>query len=284
MKPKKILINYANDAFKESQKLNTKTGEEVGGFDRVIEYSPKDINKRFYEKNKEILSQLRGGGYWLWKPYIILKTLQRKDVKKGDFIFYADSGSYFINKIDYLLLLCEKYNQDIIPFANKKGFTEGEWTKRDAFILMGLDEKKYLNTPHIWTGFILVKKSNFSIKFFKEFIHYARDKRIITDSPSTLGEDYKCFKENRHDQSIFSLLCKKYNLKFFRQPWQVGNSEIDYFEDRYPQILFSTRKNNRTLIEKIKYQKACSKNNKEFIEKIFKAFFIAPFKKYIKSR
>ena len=49
---KKILINYANKAFKKAQKLNSKTGLGVGNFDRVIEYSPKDIDKKFYEKNE----------------------------------------------------------------------------------------------------------------------------------------------------------------------------------------------------------------------------------------
>jgi hypothetical protein len=265
---KRFLINYANEAFKESQKVNTQTGKEVGGFDKVVEYSPKDIDKKFYERNKHILTQLRGGGYWLWKPYIILKTLQRKDIKNGDFIFYADSGSYFINKIDYLTILCKKYNQDVLPFSTKSGAKEKIWTKRDSFILMNLGGEKYENSPQYGTGFILIRKSSFSIRFFKEFLKYAQDERVITDSPSKLGIECNGFKENRHDQSVFSLLSKKYHLKFFRQPWQIGNSEINLFEDKYPQILVSTRKNNRTFIEKIKYQKACSKNRRDFITKL----------------
>ncbi len=279
MKPKKILINYANDAFKEAQKVNTKTGKEVGGFDRVIEYSPKDIDKKFYEKNKHLLTKLRGGGYWLWKPYIILKTLQRKEVNKGDFIFYCDSGSYFIDKIDYLNTLCKKYNQDILPFGNKNVPLEKNWTKRDAFILMKLEGDKYANSPQYGTGFIMIRKSSFSIKFFKEFLKYAQDKRIITDSPSTFGKNYNGFKENRHDQSIFSLLCKKYNLKFFRQPWQIGNSDINSFKDKYPQILVSTRKNSRTILEKIRYQKACSKSFWYFLFKVL----AVPYNKFTRA-
>lgn len=48
MNPKKILINYANEAFRESQILNSKTGLEVEKFDKVIEYSPKDIDKKLH--------------------------------------------------------------------------------------------------------------------------------------------------------------------------------------------------------------------------------------------
>lgn len=271
MKPKKILINYANDAFKKAQKLNSKTGIEVGGFDKVIEYGPKDIDKKFYEKNKHILTQLRGGGYWLWKPYIILKTLKRKDVKEGDYVFYADSGSYFINKIDYLINLSKKYNQDIIPFGTKdKKYLEKYWTKRDAFILMKLDDKKYIETRQIGATFILIKKSKKSKKFFREFLEYAQDERIITDMPSKLGKNYPGFIENRHDQSIFSLLAKKYNLRAFRQPFETDEKKGNLFPDRYPQIVVLTRKNNRNLIEKIKYQRACSKNILDFIVRIIK--------------
>jgi len=270
MKSKKILINYANDAFKKAQKLNSKTGLEVGGFDRVIEYSPKDIDRKFYEKNKHILTQLRGGGYWLWKPYIILKTLMRKDIKKGDYIFYSDSGAYFINKIDYLAPLFKKYGQDIIPFTTKNSPKEKIWTKRDAFILMDCDSKRYTDTPQIGGGFIFLRKSKQAITFFKDFLDYAQKDNLLTDSQSRLGKDYKGFKENRHDQSIFSLLTKKHNLRLFRQPWQVGNKEIKFWGDTYPQILVSTRKNNRSLFEKVKYQKACSKNERDFILKILK--------------
>ncbi|MCK4650242.1 hypothetical protein KAT36_03330 [Candidatus Pacearchaeota archaeon] len=265
---KKILINYANDAFKKAQKLNSKTGMEVGNFDRIIEYGPKDIDKKFYKKNKHILIQLRGGGYWLWKPYIILKTLMRKDIKMGDYIFYSDSGSYFINKIDYLVNLSKKYKQDIIPLGMKKCPIEKYWAKRDAFILMGLDKKEFYNTPQIGCGSVLIRKSTSSIHFFKEFLEYAQDERIITDIPSQLGKNYRGFIENRHDQVIFSLLKKKYKLKTFRHPAQFGNDEVDLWKDKYPQIIVATRKSNRSLLEKIKYQKACSKNNPEFMKRI----------------
>jgi hypothetical protein len=270
---RKVLINYANDAFRESQKKNTKTGIEVAGFDSVIEYSPKDIDKKFYRKNKYILRQLRGGGYWLWKPYIIFKTLMKREIKNGDYIFYADSGSYFIDKIDFILDISKKYNQDIIPFTSNDADIEKNWTKKDVFILMGLDSRKYTETPQRGPGFILLKKSKKSKKFFKEFLKYAQDERIITDMPSELGEDPQGFVENRHDQSIFSLLSKKYNLKAFRHPFEIQNKKRDCPLGDYPQIAVLTRKNNRSIVEKIKYQKSCSKNNIDFMGRLVKIFY-----------
>ena len=57
---KKVLINYANERFESVRKVNTWTGMHVAGFDKVIEYTPEQIDSVFFEKNKEILEQKRG--------------------------------------------------------------------------------------------------------------------------------------------------------------------------------------------------------------------------------
>ena len=60
-------------------------------------------------------------------------------------------------------------------------------------------------------GIQIYKKSKFTEKFVEEVLYYSQDKRIITDDPNTLGlNNYKEFIENRHDQTILSILIKKY--------------------------------------------------------------------------
>lgn len=161
---KKILINYADKAYIKSQKKNSSTGLKVGGFDRVIEYSPKDIDKIFYEKNKHLLIQKRGSGYWLWKSYIVLKTLNRKDIKNGDWILYTDSGSFFIENIDKVISNLPKEESIFLFGAN---VINKSWIKRDVYIGMEMDDKKYLNEEHAGSGVILIKKSKKAIFFLK---------------------------------------------------------------------------------------------------------------------
>lgn len=69
----------------------------LGGADNVIEYSKEDIEPGFIEKNRSIMSNPRGFGLWLWKPYFIQKTL--KSMKDGDWLFYVDGCTIFINDI-----------------------------------------------------------------------------------------------------------------------------------------------------------------------------------------
>lgn len=174
----KLLINYANDKYKSSQKLNSKSGLEVGAFDKVISYSPKDIDTDFFQQNKSILSQKKGNGFWLWKPYFIKKSLET--LNTNDFLFYSDSGAYFIDSIDPLINISLEYGQDIIPFELVPQL-EREWTKRDTFILMDCDTWSFTDTRQRLSGFILWKKSEFTMNFINEFLEYAKDEKIITE-------------------------------------------------------------------------------------------------------
>ena len=64
-----IAVNYADKKFQRAQKLNSRSARQWGA-DKVIEYGPKDIDEAFRRHNEEILNAPRGGGYYLWKPYI----------------------------------------------------------------------------------------------------------------------------------------------------------------------------------------------------------------------
>ena len=88
---------------------------------------------------------------------------------------------------------------------------EKKFSKRDAFILLGADMPFYTETPQYMAGIQVYQKSRFTEKFLEEVIYYSQDKRIITDGPNTLGlNNYRGFKDNRHDQTVFSIMIKKY--------------------------------------------------------------------------
>ncbi len=235
----KILINYATYEFRISQKLNSLTGKYIAGFDRVINYSPKNIPKKFKKKHTKIFNAPRGGGYWVWKPYIILNTL--KNTKEGDIIFYCDSGALFIKDLKPIFDICQN-KQDIVCFS--VGLREAHYSKRDAFILMDCDTNGFENTFQRLSGYICVKNTKYSKQFFHQFLKFNLDNRIVSDEENVLGvNNYEDFIENRHDQTIFSLLSKKYNIPCYRDPSRGSHV---YYEDievsNYEQLIEGTRK------------------------------------------
>ena len=240
-----IAINYADQGFKKAQKWNSKTALQWGA-DRVIEYGPDDIERDFLTRNESIFAHAKGAGCYLWKPYILYKAW--KELGQEDVLVYTDSGSIYINKIQYLVDCMDKENQDIMVFSLEKDMLEKKYTKRDAFILMGCDSSQYTDTPQSIGGYVLLRKKKWVEDFLLEDLRYAQDARIITDEENIMGkENYNEFISHRHDQSVWSLMSKRRDIKRFRDPSQFGllheyEKEVELRSD-YPQIILSHRKN-----------------------------------------
>jgi len=52
----------------------------------------------------------------------------------------------------------------------------------------------------------------YSLRFIGEWLTYNQDHRIATDLPTSIHPNDPIFTENRHDQTILSLLCKKWGI------------------------------------------------------------------------
>lgn len=237
-----LAINFANRKYRRSQTLNTKMAYKYGA-DKVIEYSWKDVDKEYAEKYKEFLQYTRGAGYWIWKPWIIVDALKKVDY--GDYVVYTDSGSAFVEPMQLLIDAMEKAGVDIMPFCINK--VEKDWTKRDAFIVMDADYPEYTDTAQMCTTYMIYKKTPHCIEVCNKFLELIVDDRINTDLPSRLGvPDYEGFVENRHDQTVWSLLCKKEGIVPFRDPSQWGLNPSEFTDEvnersTYPMVIESHR-------------------------------------------
>jgi hypothetical protein len=225
----KILINYADKKYRRTQRLNTWTGKHIAGFDKVYSFSPNDIDKKFYEKNKFILDVKRGNGLWLWKPYFILKVMN--EVNDGDVIFYSDSGAFFIRKIDALIETIDK-NSGI--WVSDIPLLEKNFTKHTCFILMDCLEDKFVNTNQIQGTFFMAINCEKTRKFVKKWLNYCEDIRIL--SPADEYEENQDLISHREDQSILSLLCKKEGIRAHRDPSQRGKYPKWYKNENYPYV------------------------------------------------
>ena len=99
-------------------KYNEKLIDSVKAYSsfKIIIFDKKKIDEDFNVKYHHILSQKRGGGYWIWKPYIIYHTL--KDLQDNDILIYSDSSYYFTEKFEDLYKDHLK-KSDIVVWHNK---------------------------------------------------------------------------------------------------------------------------------------------------------------------
>jgi hypothetical protein len=182
-------------------------------FDNIYGITDLDLKKDniFWDKHENFInSNNRGYGYWLWKPYILLKQL--KSINYNDIIVYADVGCHFNidNKnrlLEYINIL-QNSNYGILSFVLP--FQEKVWTKGDLFKYFNCENNEEIkNSNQNHATFMIIKKNDHSIKLIEQWYNIGSHYNLINDSPSITPNDYE-FIEHRHDQAIYSLLVKIY--------------------------------------------------------------------------
>jgi hypothetical protein len=198
-------------------------------FDVIIARTEKDLmaDPAFWNQHGEFLSKnKRGYGYWLWKSYLILKTM--KEMKENDILFYCDSGCELnlqgkARFLEYLQLL-EEGAEDNLGF--QLCFLEKTWTKMDTVLELGGEE--HFSSEQLVGGIFFLKKNEKTMKLMEDAYFYSSQYHLLDDSPSLSPNDVT-FREHRHDQSIFSILRKKHGGIFLPDetyfPSWIGKAE-----------------------------------------------------------
>ena len=206
-----VLLSYANAPFRDAQRRLCESARAVGGFDDIRPAGPADLDRAFSRRHRSVLRHFRGGGYWIWKPHLILQELV--GLRDGDFLLYCDSGARLATPVSPLVEAAVKTGQWLTPFLVSLRHIERHWTKRDAFLLLGCDSPRYAETAQRMGGFSLWRRCEESISFCREWLRWAGHPLALTDLGNRLGKpNYEGFVEHRHDQSLFSLLTKRHGL------------------------------------------------------------------------
>jgi hypothetical protein len=207
----KYFINYSSNGFKKSQEYGLESAEKLGFI--VKGYTEKDIDLDFMKKNESILKQVRGAGYWLWKPYIILNMLNK--MSDGDYLIYMDSGANLISEPDiYLNLINEK---GILAFSMVQ--KTSKWTKGDCFYSVNGKDNLYnfSDTNQLQATYIFFRKCQSAIDFVSKWLELCTNENCITDIPNVYAQNMTDFIDHRHDQSVFSLLCYNNDIMYIPQ-------------------------------------------------------------------
>jgi hypothetical protein len=203
-------LTYGDNKYSQSKKRIEKEAIELGIFNQIMIKSPEDLPYDLPMMTKKVLSLPRGGGYWIWKPIIIKYQLDL--MNDGDILIYADSGCHInkhgINRLyEYFTYLTN--NKPIIRF--QMGAPEYKYTTSSIFKYFNVENNDHITKTGQYVGGIqIIKKNETSMKIINEWYNVAIEKPLLfTDFYNNI-EKHNEFCDNRHDQSIFSVITKKY--------------------------------------------------------------------------
>lgn len=172
---------------------------------------------------------------WAAKAYLMFKGLQ--DCDNGDVILWIDSDIRDLKQegVENLFNLVNNSEKGIVGF-HSDFWLERVFTKRDLYDHFNIVDSLYWNTNQAYGGAFLVKKSEYTVKFFQQLFDTWSIIRLMDYSPSTAKEN-EHFIKHQNDQSILSLMFKMHDIKTFPLPlYDLYKSNIialhgGYFEE-----------------------------------------------------
>ena len=254
MNQKIYFITYGSSKeFNISKKHLISLAKYSGIFEKELSFGSNDLDREFVEKYQNILSNKRGGGFWLWKANIINQTLDI--MNENDILLYMDAGSSFNfhakkRFYEYVDILNGNTNVGNFRFECEPHHIEKEWTSKEVFSYFNIKIDSTIgNSTQYEGGHILFQKNNHTRELMKNFIDVVNyDENLITDFYNSKSQIEK-FNECRHDQSIFSILSKKMGCEAVKNETDFRSREEKQFD--FP--ILSVRKKGHGLKDRLKH-------------------------------
>jgi hypothetical protein len=156
------------------------------------------VTTEFYNKNKAILDSSKGGGWWSWKPFIILDAL-----KEYERVLYMDANTIFAKQnIDKVAGLVNSI--DVLGCI-KTGFLNKDYTTEQCYQVMNCLTPEYKLECQVWAGVVIATRK--AIPILNEWLKYV----CIHDAVCPDKDDVNNHR-HRNDQSILTNLIIKYKI------------------------------------------------------------------------
>lgn len=219
-------------------------------YDEILIFDESNLNSEFRIRfENKLKPNVRGFGYWVWKPQIISQVLL--EASAGDVVHYIDVGCHLnysgkSRLLEYFslanacatgILAFEAFPPSSpFPIANIQipRWVDADWTKGDLIKFLDVqNDSSVLQRPTIQSGTFFMRKQDSTVNFTERWgAVFEADFSLADDSPSR-APNLPSFIEHRHDQAIFSLLAKRENActlsaSEFWYPIREGATDAKY--------------------------------------------------------
>lgn len=200
--------------YKEAIKRLEIQARKTNIFDDILAYTGDELEDvdEFWNTHRDFIElNPVTFGYRIWRPYLVFRMIEQ--MYYGDILLYADAGCEFD-------LQCECPRDEFLKFKNNidisssiiasLGGTELLYSKIELIEFMKMKDDLQLNTPQIQCKSFIIQKTDKTLKFARDWYIYSCNYSLIDNS--SFKKNNENFIKHNNDQSIFSLLLKKYGL------------------------------------------------------------------------
>jgi|688.fasta_scaffold335554_2 hypothetical protein len=210
-------ITYGNHVFEKSKLRLVNQAKHFYPFKSISGCGPADLPRDFTEKFKNILDMKRIAGYGIWRPIILKQKLEQID--ENEFLIYLDAGCNInnnaIKRFNEYIDLLDKSEYGMISFQmsgnkNPKDFQKEKWwTTKEIFNYFNvIPDSNIGNSAQYLDGILIMKKNKHLMNLIDLWIKSVYDNPIMFTDYYNNSKQHPDFKENRHEQSVFSLIRK----------------------------------------------------------------------------
>lgn len=248
MSPKTVFVTFGGGAqnYVDAAIRISKQAFSSQMFSKIFTYTLDFLKQdpEFWNIHSDfIMNNPRGCGYWIWKSYIIKKTLEQ--LNDGDIIFYADSGCEFhpIRNTQIPKMFRSAMSDKLICTSTDN--VVKKWCKMDLLVKFGMNEPKIMNSIQLQAGILILEVCEKTRQFMNEWYNLCCNYHFIDDTPSIIP-NCSDFIEHRHDQSVFCLLFKQYGFQINT----TANSSIVIARNRSGDSIIHKRGNTMNFLKK----------------------------------
>ena len=216
--PKWMITYGSSDYFSKAMARLLHQASELNVFSMTRAYTQSDIPISIRKAAYPYSQHHRGAGYYFWKSWIVYDTLVNY-MNDGDYLLYVDVGCHVVSSgrprlLEYFEMVGPESGRYWLLFQHIK-YPEHHWTTEAIFQHFGVSNNteegiRVRLSGQYMGGISIIRKGDPSIAMAKTWLDtMTNHMQLFSDDNNAITQQiHPPYRENRHDQSIISVIAK----------------------------------------------------------------------------
>lgn len=219
---KVIFLSFANSVYVPSLKKLESQIKDCSLIDEFHFLTEKDLDEQF-RKDFHPYIYRRGYGYWKWKSYLVKQQFDK--MQEDDILVYSDAGCDYNAKAEHRFMeylnIVKQHESGMMVFEDN--FLERQFSKGDVFhfLIGGNTFLPISDSNQRLGGMWMMRKCQNTVELVDRWCDTCMNHFDLITDKASVSPNFPEFIENRHDQSVFSILTKQYGA------YALPPSELD---------------------------------------------------------